>query len=166
MSLDKGMKGHLEAAEQRFRSLIHGRYFSDVCRWAISGQFPGDVHPSLAENVDTALGLFRGEHQTRPVEVTISPTDLPHPGNGTAAGFINGRWATPRQEETVGGMGTISRGTRIDIPIDSRRIERYWRDARIHAHLNSKASMALVWPVGLWVIAVGITFYKLVRTVL
>lgn len=161
--VEKGMKSHNEAAVLRYQHLIHGTYLENVGRWAVSGTYPADVDPLLAKLVDAGLRLYGAVNQPRPQTVVISPIGLQHPSAHTAQVHVYGEWDPPREEETLGGMSVGTRGASIEIPIDKRRVDRYWLAARVFAHLNSKASMALAWPFGLWIVAAGITSYRLVN---
>jgi hypothetical protein len=160
--VDKAVKDHTKAVEQRYYWLIQHRYLADAGRWAAKGRYPADAHPMLANVVDTALGVDGEGPESRPQKVTISPNMSQRFGAEIVEAHIHGAWAVPKPPLTIGGMGTTTRGVVTDVPIDAQRIGRYLRDARIYAYVYSKSSMALTWPVGLLLVAAGVALYRLV----
>ena len=155
-----GWDDHQKSAEERFIELYETEYYKEVGKWAVSGAYPSDLHPDLKRNMESVLGFDRGDRLTRPTNVKLTRFTKPSSDSGSASANIYAEWETPAAAETVGGIGVLG-SPRLEIPIDLQRHRVLLSRARWYAHYNSKASMALFWPIGLAAIAAAISVYRL-----
>jgi len=172
----KGWADHQLGTEERFAKLVESEYYRDVAKWAVAGAAGrlrqaererkprrraqrNDVHPRLKYDLETALGSDHEEHQ-RPIEVRLSRDTKHSPTSGSARVHVFSKWNYSPAQQVVEGK-QVDRNSIAEIPLDLKRHRTFQRQAWLYAHYNSKASMALMLPIGLALIAGTIVLYRL-----
>ena len=161
----EGWKEHERARQQRFSVLFNKRYLAKVSEWVNAGVFPNDVHEELPRSLEMALEQTGKRPGRRPLRISMSATDLQF-DSPRATLIFHVEWPEPPADQkgfAPQNMGSPSYA-RLPVLMDSRRHSELQSQAKRFAHYNSKASMALLWPLGLSSVAGGIALFRLVRS--
>lgn len=161
----KGLEDHYKAMTARYLFLVQSSYIPQVVEWTKSGVFPGDVHPKLAMFMEHGIGGAIGSNVPKPVDVSLFVSGMHH---SSESGDVQITSVWPNMMVTPGpndlDTPTVARSNMTQLYIDDARRLLLKQRAGNYAHFNSKASMALLWPLGLGAIAGCIVLFRLVRS--
>lgn len=157
----KGWLEHSKAAHNKYGELLQQHYVPLVAGWSLQGNFPPDAHPKLQAAMNHAMGIGFQDGLVKPTSVLILVGENANELIDSPAANVTTTW--PDDDEKP--LQNNYRNKGVTLFIDGARRHAYIRNARNYAHLNSKATMALFFPLGLGCVAGCIVLFRFVRSI-